>query len=159
MTGIIIIIIRSKFFFLFIGWEPTTWPTNNCLQIMVCSCPMPSNWVWLQIIFCTCIKETVLFSYLWSLLRENGRSLRFLRIDRIDRMIKQLLNSVIAKYRDLSVSHRSMIDQPLASANNWSPHHRQILIFCSNSSNNNLLIMPPINLSAIAVYTMFVTWT
>ena len=30
-------------------------------------------------------------------------------------MIKQLLNSVIAKYRDLSVS---IIDQPLASANN-----------------------------------------
>ena len=27
-----------------------------------------------------------------------------------DRMIKQLLNSVIAKYRDLSVSHRSIID-------------------------------------------------
>ena len=26
-----------------------------------------------------------------------------------DRMIKQLLNSVIAKYRDLSVSHRSII--------------------------------------------------
>ena len=26
-----------------------------------------------------------------------------------DRMMKQLLNSVIAKYRDLSVSHRSII--------------------------------------------------
>ena len=37
------IIIRSKFFFLLIGWEPTTWPANNCLQIMVCSCAMPSN--------------------------------------------------------------------------------------------------------------------
>ena len=41
------IIIRSKFFFLFIGREPTTWPANNCLQIMVCSCAMPSNSVWL----------------------------------------------------------------------------------------------------------------
>ena len=31
-----------------------------------------------------------------------------------DRMIKQLLNLVIAKYRDLSVSHRSIIE-----ANNY----------------------------------------
>ena len=77
---IIRIIIRSKFFFLFIGREPTTWPTNNCLQIMVCSCAMRSNCVWLHVIFCTCVKETVLFSFLRSLLRENGRSLRFPRI-------------------------------------------------------------------------------
>ena len=78
--SIYIIIIRCKCFFLFIGREPTTWPANNCLQIMVCSCAMPSNCVWLQIIFCTCVKETVLFSFLQSLLRENGRSLRFPRI-------------------------------------------------------------------------------
>ena len=144
MTGIVIIIIRSKFFFLFIGWEPTTCPTNNCLQIMVCPCTMPSNCIWLQIIFCTCIKEIVLFSFLRSLLRENGRSLCFLRIfikkNKLgDRMIKQLLNSVIAKYHDLSVSRRSIIDQPLASANNWSAHHRQITIFCSNSSTYQLI--------------------
>ena len=31
-------IIRCKCFFLFIGRELTTWPANNCLQIMVCSC-------------------------------------------------------------------------------------------------------------------------
>ena len=39
-----------------------------------------------------------------------------------DQMIKQLLNSVIANYRDLSVSRRSIIflylPQPSASANN-----------------------------------------
>ena len=74
------IIIRCKCFFLFIGREPTTWPANNCLQIMVCSCAMPSNCVWLQIIFCTCVKETVLFSFLRLLLREKGRWLRFPRI-------------------------------------------------------------------------------
>ena len=34
------LIIRCKCFFLFIGREPTTWPVNNCLQIMVCSCAM-----------------------------------------------------------------------------------------------------------------------
>ena len=55
-----VFIIRSKFFCLFVGREPTTWPANNCLQIMVCSCAMLSNWFWLQIIFCTCLKETVL---------------------------------------------------------------------------------------------------
>ena len=73
-----------KFFFLFIGREPTTWPANNCRQIMVCSCAMSSNsvWlkVWLQIIFCTCVKETVVSSFLRSLLRDFGRSLRFPRI-------------------------------------------------------------------------------
>ena len=77
---LILIIIRSNFFFLFIGQEPTTWLANNCIQIMICSCAMPSNCVWLQIIFCTCIKETVPFSLLWSLLRENGWSLCFPRI-------------------------------------------------------------------------------
>ena len=48
------IIIRCKFFSLFIGREPTMWPTNNCLQIMVYSCELSSNCIWLQIIFCSC---------------------------------------------------------------------------------------------------------
>ena len=34
-----------------------------------------------------------------------------------DRMIKQLLKSVIAKYRDLSVSQINYFPQPSASAN------------------------------------------
>ena len=63
---------------------------------------------------------TMLFSFLRSFLRENGRSLRFPRIfmkkNKLgDRMVKQLLNLVIAKYRDLSVSGRAVIS---ASANN-----------------------------------------
>ena len=77
-----------------------------------------------------------------------------------DRMIKQLLNSVIAKYRDLSVSHRSIIclsrrlwllakdksryfaqprpiianylPKPKADANNWSARQWQITISCDN---------------------------
>ena len=140
--------------------------------------------VWLQIIFCTCVKETVLFSFLRSLLRENGRSVHYRKwipttndpdtandpqnwpqmildrkrspkstandperkgkgkgkahsgdhlrsrdhlrycTDRFasrgyslkkklgDRMIKQLLNSVIVKYRYFSVSRRSIISSP-----------------------------------------------
>ena len=134
---IIYIIIRSKFFFLFIGREPTTWPANNCLQIMVCSCAMPSNSVWLQIKFCACVKETVLFSFLRSLLRENGRSLRFPRIFikkqtrwSNDKTIIELGYSKISWF--VSVSQINYSPKP----NNWSARHRQITIFCSTSSNN-----------------------
>ena len=34
------------------------------LQIMVCSCAMSPNCVWLQITFCFCVNETTLFSFL-----------------------------------------------------------------------------------------------
>ena len=52
------IIIRCILFsLLFICWELTTWPANNCLQISVFQ----------QIIFCSCIIETML-------LCENGGS-------------------------------------------------------------------------------------
>ena len=57
---ILLIIIRCKCFFLFIGREPTTWPSNNCVQIMVCSCGMSFNCFWLQILFCSCVNETTL---------------------------------------------------------------------------------------------------
>ena len=50
------------------------------LQIMVCSSTMSFNLVWLQIIFCSCVNETALFSFLRSLLPENGRSLCFQEI-------------------------------------------------------------------------------
>ena len=131
---------------------------------MVCSCAMPSNSVWLQIIFCSCVKETVLFSFLRSLLRENGRSPRFPRIfikknKLSDRMIKQLLNSVIAKYHDLSVSRRSIIclslrlqqiidllatdksryfaqPRPIILLNDWSVVFTQILEFIPMMSGN-----------------------
>ena len=58
------IIIQCKFFFLFIGQESTMWPANNCLIIMICSCAMSSTCVWLQIISCSCLNETTLFSFL-----------------------------------------------------------------------------------------------
>ena len=103
-----------QIFFLFIGRELTTWPANNCQQIMVCSCAMSSNFVSLRIIFCYCVNETTLFFFLRWLLRENGRSISFPKIfnkkNKLgDLMIKQWLNSVVAKYRDLSVSRRSVI--------------------------------------------------
>ena len=80
-----------------------------------CSLAQCHPTVWLQIIFCSCVMETVLFSFLRSLLRENGRSLRFPRI-----FIKK------NKLGD------RMIKQPSASANNWSARHWQITIFCDN---------------------------
>ena len=112
------IIIRCRCFFLFIGRESTTWPANNCLQIMVCSCGMSLNWFWLQILFCSSVNETTLApcSFMWSLslLLEGSALTAFRRYYLLknklsDRMIKHLLNSVIAKYRDLSVSRRSII--------------------------------------------------
>ena len=74
---------------------------------MVCSCAMPSNSVWLQIIFCSCVKKTVLFSFLRLLLREKWQISSLPKDihqkNKLgDRMIKQLLHSVIAKYHQIS---------------------------------------------------------
>ena len=89
---------------------------NNYPKIIVCSCAMSSNCVWLQIMFSSRVNETRLFSFLRSFLREKKKadqrftSRRYsLKNKLVDRMIKQLLNLVIAKYRDLSVSRRSII--------------------------------------------------
>ena len=84
------ITIQCKFFFVFIGLEPT-----YC--------------VWVQVIFCSCVNETTPFSFLWSLLHENGRLLRWPKNKLGDWIIKQSLTSVITKYHDLSVSRRSII--------------------------------------------------
>ena len=76
---------------------------------MVCSSAMSFDCIWLQILFCSRVNETTLFSFLRSLLRENDRWLSLKKNTLGDRVIKQLLNSVIAKYRDLLVSRRSII--------------------------------------------------
>ena len=125
------------FFFLFTGWEPTMWPANNCLQVIVCSCSVSSDCVWLQIIFCSCINETALFSFFASLLLENGKSLcfskKFIKKHKLsDWTIKKLLNSSYhKKYLDLSVC---LADQLFAEAEG------SIMIFWSTSSKNNCLI-------------------
>ena len=76
---IIIIIIWSKFSFFSLAKSPPRdlqiTATNNGLLMR-----NAVNSVWLQMIFCSCVKETVLFSFLQSLLRENGISLCFPRI-------------------------------------------------------------------------------
>ena len=99
---------NAFFSFLSIGRESTTWSANNCLQITVCSCVVPSKHILLQIIFCSFVIGT-------TSQEKNGRShpwavRKWLKYENNlgDRMIKQLLNSVITKYHDLPVSRRSI---------------------------------------------------
>ena len=115
------IIIRCKFFFFFIAREPTTWPANTCLQIMVCSSAMSSNCVSLQIIFCSYVNSSALFSLLRSLLRENGKMVDIHYWNRLSQNI--------------------VICQCLLADQLWSARHWQITIFCSTSSNNCRLII------------------
>ena len=46
-------IIQYKFYVLLIGQKLTTWPANNSLQIMVCSCSMLSQ----NIVICQCLVD------------------------------------------------------------------------------------------------------
>ena len=91
---------------------------------MVCSCAMSFNCFGLQILFCSCVNETMLSPSCdrsCVKMADCFASWRYSLKNKLsDRMIKQLLNSVIAKYRDLSVSHSVS-----ASGNNWSSRHRQ----------------------------------
>ena len=95
-----------QYFFLFIGWKPTTWP--GCLQIMVCSCALSSNCVWLQIIFCSCVNETTRDTFSRQKRHISSLLEDILKNKLGDRMIKQLVNSVTTKYRDLPV-YRTLI--------------------------------------------------
>ena len=105
----------KKNFFLFIGCKSTMWPAKNYLLIMVFSWAMSSYCIWLHIIFCSCINETTLFSFLQLLLREKWHiaSLMAIFIKKLIWWLNGktilLLNSVIAKYRDLSVCRISII--------------------------------------------------
>ena len=131
------ITIRCKFFSLFIGQEPTTWPTSNCLQIMVYSNAMSFNCVCLQIIFCS--RHAITLSWKWQLVEDishiyqTKKKLSYW-------MMKQLWNSVIAKYQSCFVSgeqiNYSLRPRHSASANNWSACHWQNTIFRSTLCNN-----------------------
>ena len=61
-----------------------------------------------------------------------------------DRMIKQLLNSVVAKYRDLSVSRRSIIcrsriiDLLATEKSRYFAQPRPIIVNCRDRSVNNV---------------------
>ena len=63
-----------------------------------------------------------------------------------DQMIKQLLNLVIAKYCDLSLSRHSIIclSLQLQQIIYWSARHWQIMIVCLTSSNVNYFLTYPL---------------
>ena len=129
--------IRWVFFFLSIGRESTTWPANNCLRIMVCSCVVPSKRVLLQIIFCSCVIGTT-----FSREKLQIASLSCQAVIKIWQQTWWSNNKTIIElgYRKISwfvsVSQINYLPQPSASANIWSARHWQITIFCSTSSNN-----------------------
>ena len=111
VTGTLIIFYHSKQIFL-IGREPTTWSANNCLEIMVCSCAMSSNCVWLWRLAAT----NILLMRKWNQRFSPSCDRCCVKNKLGDRMIKQLLDSLIAKYRDLSESRRwIMICLPLTN--------------------------------------------
>ena len=111
------IIIRCIFFFLSIGREPTTWPANNCLQIMVCSCLVPSTRVLLQIIFCSCVIGSTFSGRKWQIASSSCQE-----------MIKIWKQTWWSDYKTIielgylklswfaSVSHINYLPQPSASA-------------------------------------------
>ena len=88
----------------------STWPANNCLQIMVCSCAMSSNCVWLQIIFCLMRERNHAWYVIAWKKADRFASRRYSLKNKLgDPMIKQLWNSVTTTYGDLPVSRTSII--------------------------------------------------
>ena len=87
---------------------------TQCLQIIVCSCAIPSNCVLLQITFFSFIMVTTPLCKTWQMPENCFNNLGA-------RMIKQLFNSDIAKILWFgSVFHISYLPRPFASGNNWN---------------------------------------
>ena len=127
------IIIRCVFFFFSIGRESTTWPANKCLQIMVCSCVVPSKRVFLQIIFCSCVIGTTFSREKWQI-----ASLSCQEVIKIwkhtwwsnDKTIIELDYHKISWF--VSVSQINYLPQPSASAN---------ILICSPLTNHDILLI------------------
>jgi len=123
----------SKTFFSSFHWrEPTTWPANNCLQIMVCSCVIPSKCVLLQIIFCSCVIVTTLLYQKWQIAPLSCQS----DLNMKTNLVIEWWNNYWIRLSQNIVIYQCPADQLFASAfgfgNNWSARHCQISIFCSN---------------------------
>ena len=108
------------------------------LQIMVCSCVVPSKRVLLQIIFCSCVIGTTFSGGKWQIASLSCREV--IKIWKQswwsnDKTIIELGYHKISWFARVSQINYS-VPQPSASANNWTAHHWQIMIFCSTSSNN-----------------------
>ena len=137
--ALIVLIIRCVFFFLSIGRESTSWPANNFLQIMVCSCVVPSKRVFLRRIFCSSVIGTTFSREKWQI-----ASLSCQEVIEIwkqswwsnDKTIIELGYHKISWFA--SVSQINYLPKPKAEANNWSTRHWQITIFCLTSSNTRV---------------------
>lgn len=113
ITFIVTKIIIRSIFSSFHRPRAPTWPANNCLQIMFCSCVMSSFFVLLQMIFCPLVISCN-DALMWKMadhFPELSESYLNWNIRCEQMVLKQLLNSVVTKYRDLSLSHRSIICQ------------------------------------------------
>ena len=113
----------------------TTWPSNSCQQALGCSCVVRSKNVLLQISFYSHRTLVWKMADRFLELSESDR----LNMKKIDRLIKQLLISVIAKYCDFSVSCGTIIflSFRLRQINDLLTNEiRQITIFCPTSCNN-----------------------
>ena len=100
--------IRMYFFsFVFTGREPTTWPANNCPQIMVWPCVVPSTWM-------DFVKNNILFMRNYNHAVRWKMASRFPELSELDWLIYEnkfvdRMNSVLAKYHDLWLPRRSII--------------------------------------------------
>ena len=120
------------------GGEPTTWPANNCLQIMVCSRVVPSKCVLLQIIICSCIIGTTFSREKWLIASLSCQVVTKIWKETLGSNDKTIIELGRRKISWLfSVSPINYLPWPSASADNWSARHWQITIFCSTLSNNN----------------------
>ena len=143
VTIITVIIIRCSFFFLSIGRQPTTWPANNCLQTMVCSCVVPSKRVLLQIIFWSWVIGTTFSREKWLIAS--------LSCQEVIKIWKQTWRSNDKTIIELAIGYRkilwfvcvsriSYLPEPFAEAEKsliCSPLiHTSQSWFCSTSSNN-----------------------
>ena len=131
--ALIVLIIRCVFFLPFHWPRVHTWPANNCLRIMVCSCVVPSKRVLLQIIFCSCVIGTTFSREKWQI-----ASLSCQEVIKIwkqswwsnDKTIMELGYHKISWF--VSVSQINYLPQPSASANNLSG--------CSPLTNHDILL-------------------
>ena len=129
------IIILCKLFFTFHRPKAHHATYKWCLQIMVCSCSMSSNYAWLRlIIFCSCVKTKPRFSpSSGRSCVKNGRLLCFLKIF-IKKQTWWLNDKTIIElgYRKILWFVSVLQTNYLPQLNNWSAHHWQITIFCNN---------------------------
>ena len=114
------IIIQCMFSSLLLDKNPP-----HCLQIMVCSCVVPSKCVLLQIIFCSCIIGSTFSREKWQIASQSWQE-----------VIEIWKQTWWSNDKTVIVSQIKYLPQSSASANNWSARYWQITIFCSTSSNN-----------------------